>query len=134
MGFQGQYSVANVAFCSYVVAYYIQDTLISFHELSPLIIGHHIGSALLVVCCLATNGWRGLSITMGVLYESGSLCMGLVDLDLVPRSMGPSIMIATTLAGIGVVIHGLIASPPPDAFGVCAAVLVLLGGIGRLQQ
>mmetsp|Transcript_83997 Transcript_83997/g.211758 ORF Transcript_83997/g.211758 Transcript_83997/m.211758 type:complete len:107 (-) Transcript_83997:79-399(-) len=89
---------------------------------------------LLVLFAYCSVGWRGLDITAGFTYETGSLLMGLVDLGLAPRISGPLVMMATTLLGMGFVVHGIVVSPPPDTAASAAAVSFLMGGVARLQQ
>lgn len=132
--FKGDRDFASACFSGYVIGYYIQDCIFYRNDNDILIVLHHIGSMSLVLFAYCSVGWRGLDITAGLTFETGSLLMGLVDLGFAPRTSGPLAMAATTLLGVGFVLHGIVVSAPPDTAASAAAVSFLVGGIARLQQ
>lgn len=132
--FLGEPGWASVSFCGYVIGYYIQDCILSWKEVSTLIIVHHIASIMIVLCSLAASTWRGLFITVGLIYEVGTFAMTLVDLRVTPRQSGPYGMILTTMVGMGMIVHGFVVATPSDAFAWTSAIISLAGGLGRIQQ
>lgn len=132
--FKGEVGWGSIWFSGYVIGYYAQDCIFYWKDNSSLIIAHHIASITLVLCAYMSHGWRGLNITMGLTYETGSLLMGLVDLNFAPRNAGPIVMAVTTVLGMGFVVQGLWGFSPPDAAGWATAILALGGGLARLQQ
>lgn len=124
----------SAAFASILIGYYLQDSITNWYENSNLILVHHIGTVVLIVLCFIAEAWHGLFLTVGFSYELGSMAMGLVDLRLVSRWIGPVGMITTTLFGMSMILVAFWQHIPSDASTWCAALMFLLAGLARVNQ
>lgn len=131
--FQGRRDWRAASFCGYIIAHYIQDSIFNRKENAPSILAHHIGTIALVVSAYASTGWRGLNLSMGLAYETGSIACCLVDLDLVTPLAGPLAMMGSSALGMAFVLHGFFCSPCPDRHASVVGVLAILGGLGRIH-
>lgn len=98
---------------------------------------HHVVAIGTALCMQATNCWRGLLLSWGALYEAGSLLLCLGYVGVVPRLAGHWAATVSSLAGMGLGLHGLIARQSRQRINAPAwftVVILFVLGLGRIQE
>lgn len=132
--FGGHVNFAGIMFGAILVGYYLQDSIVYWYENSLAILAHHVGTVILISICFLSDCWHGIFVTAGLVYEMGSLGMGLVDLGLMDRWFGPWSMIGTTVGGLGIVGSAFVRQSPCDGYARAAVAFFVFGGLARLNQ
>lgn len=131
-GTQPQWSAAELL--AYIAGYFAQDAIVNFADQRPLVLAHHAAGTVAAVMAVIAGGWLGLFVTLAMVYEVGSLSLGLSDLGILPRKAANSILIGSSLVPMVWILHGLVVSPPPDAPAIFNALVAFTTGLLRVRE
>lgn len=122
-----------------LAGYFVADCISHWKELPFLIKLHHFAGVLSCICAEEYATWRGLNITLAVVFEVGSCCINLAD-TVLPYNVcavkaGVIGMFISTLMPWAWIFHGLICGRAPNTgAGWFLVVSALIGGFVRVQQ
>lgn len=122
---------------SELAGYFVADCISHWSALPFLIKLHHFVGILSCMLAEEYATWRGLNITLSVVFEVGSGCLNAAD-TVFPNNAsavkaGVAGMVTTTILPCCWIVHGLIDRPPCGAGGLLVAG-AFVGGFVRIQQ
>lgn len=134
--FVSQQQPASGAFLAYVFGYMLSSTVVHWEFNSFLVKIHHL-AALGAACCASVSPcWLGLFMVMSEVYELGSWALEFGDIrpDLLKRSKANNIFGITNVAGLAILIHGLVVSWPQGNSAWFPVTAALVAGVLRARE
>jgi len=134
-GAQPQWAVTGLLGLS--AGHYAQE-IVANKWCGPTLLLHHVVAIGAALGIQATSCWRGLLLSWGALYEAGSLLLCLGYVGILPRCAGHWAATVSSVAGMGLGLHGLIARQSLlhhlNAAAKFNVTMLLVLGLGRIQE